>query len=180
MDKNTIAGLVLIFAILITASYFNKPSEKEIEKLRLKNDSIALVEMTRAKEDAKKIELSSLKQDTSKTDSAAVHNELTNLYGVFAVAAKGEEKFVTLENNLMKVVLSNKGGKIYSVELKNYKRYNGKPLVLFEGKENRFGLNFFSQNKSIQTDNFFFQPSVTENLVAAFPGPITKQLVFVP
>ena len=166
MDKNTIAGLVLIFAILITASYFNKPSEKEIEKLRLKNDSIALVEMTRAKEDAKKLELSSLKQDTSKTDTAAVHNELTNLYGVFAVAAKGEEKFVTLENNLMKVVLSNKGGKIYSVELKNYKRYNGKPLVLFEGEENRFGLNFFSQNKSIQTDNFFFQPSVAENLVS--------------
>ena len=165
MDKNTIAGLVLIFVILFTASYFNKPSEKEIEKLRIKSDSIALAENIKAKEDAKKIELSSVQPNISKTDSANVQNELTNLYGVFAVAAKGEEKFVTLENNLMKVVLSNKGGKIFSVELKNFKRYNGKPLVLFEGEENRFGLNFFSQNKSIQTDQFFFQPSVSENLV---------------
>jgi len=165
MDKNTIAGLVLIFVILFTASYFNKPSEKEVEKLRIKSDSIALAENIKAKEDAKKIELSSVQPNISKTDSANVQNELTNLYGVFAVAAKGEEKFVTLENNLMKVVLSNKGGKIFSVELKNFKRYNGKPLVLFEGEENRFGLNFFSQNKSIQTDQFFFQPSVSENLV---------------
>jgi len=163
MDKNTIAGLVLIFIILFAASYYNKPSEKELEKLRLKNDSIAMAEKERAVDNAKQIELASVQQNISKADSATVQNELTNLYGVFAVAAKGEEKFTTLENNLMKVTLSNKGGKIYSVELKNYKRFDKKPLILFEGDENRFGLNFFSQNKSIQTDHFFFQPSVTES-----------------
>ena len=169
MDKNTIAGLVLIFAILFTASYFNKPSEKEIEKLRLKNDSIALAEVARTKEVTKQAELTAVQPATAEPDSSSVQTELTNLYGVFAIAAKGEEKFVTLENNLMKVVLSNKGGKVYSVELKDYKRYNGKPLVLFEGEENRFGLNFFSQNKSIQTDQFYFQPSVKENVITV-PG----------
>ncbi|HWS00610.1 MAG TPA: membrane protein insertase YidC [Prolixibacteraceae bacterium] len=166
MDKNTIAGLVLIFAILFTASYFNRTSDEDLEKMRLKNDSIALAERVIATEKAKQIELSSIQPGILKSDSANVQNELSGLYGVFAVAAKGEEKFITMENNLMRVVLSNKGGKIYSVELKNYKRYNGKPLVLFEGETNRFGLNFFSHNKSIQTDHFFFQPSVSENLVA--------------
>jgi len=165
MDKNTIAGLVLIFIILFAASYYNKPSEKELEKLRLKNDSIAIAEKAIAVDNAKQVQLSAVQQNISKTDSATVQNELTSLYGVFAVAAKGEEKFVTLENNLMKVVLSNKGGKIYSVELKNYKRFDKKPLILFEGDDNRFGLNFFSQNKSIQTDHFFFQPSVNESNV---------------
>ena len=165
MDKNTIAGLVLIFVILFTASYFNKPSEKELESLRLKNDSIALVENTKAKESAKQVEPASIQPSDNKSDTANIQNELNNLYGVFSVAAQGEEKFVTLENNLMKVVLSNKGGKIYSVELKNYKRFDKKPLVLFEGESNRFGLNFFSQNKSIQTDHFFFLPSVKESLV---------------
>jgi YidC/Oxa1 family membrane protein insertase len=166
MDKNTIAGLVLIFAILFTASYFNRTSDEDLEKMRLKNDSIALAERVIATEKAKQIELSSIQPGILKSDSATVQNELSGLYGVFAVAAKGEEKFITMENNLMRVVLSNKGGKIYSVELKNYKRYNGKPLVLFEGEANRFGLNFFSHNKSIQTDHFFFQPSVSEDLVA--------------
>ena len=67
MDKNTIAGLVLIFIILFAASYFNKPSEKEIERLRLKNDSIAMAENVRAREETKKIEFSAVQQNTSKT-----------------------------------------------------------------------------------------------------------------
>lgn len=174
MDKNTIAGLILIFIILFTASYFNKPSEKEIEKLKLKNDSIAMAEIARASLSAKQVELTSIKPNISNLDSATVQNELTNLYGVFSVAAKGEEKFITLENNLMKVKLTNKGGKIFSVELKDYKRYNGKPLILFDGEENHFGLNFFSQNKSIQTDKFFFQPSVAENLVTVNGTKVPK------
>jgi len=165
MDKNTIAGLVLIFIILFTASYFNKPSEKDLETIRLRNDSIAQVENQRVREKSKQAELAAIQQSTVKTDTASVQHELTNLYGVFAGAANGEEKFVTLENNLMKVTLSNKGGKIYSVELKDYKRYNGKPLVLFEGGDNKFGLNFFAQNKSIQTDQLYFQPSVTESQI---------------
>lgn len=169
MDKNTIAGLVLIFIILFTASYLNKPSEKELERLRQQGDSIAQVEAAKAKEKQFEAEQAALQQNTLVVDSSKVNSELAGLYGIFAVAAKGEEKFVTLENNLMKVVLSTKGGKIYSVELKDYKRYDGKPLVLFDGAENRFGLNFFSQNKSIQTDHFFFQPSVSESLVTV-PG----------
>lgn len=174
MDKNTIYGLVLIFAILFTASYLNKPSEKDIEQLKLKNDSIALAEMSKSRDNTRQEELSVNKSGISNKDSLTSKNELTGLYGVFAASAQGEEKFITIENNLMKVVLSNKGGKIYSVELKDYKRFNGKPLVLFEGEENRFGLNFFSQNKSIQTDHFFFQPSVSENLVAVAGGKVPK------
>ncbi len=174
MDRNTITGLILIFVILFAFSYLNKPSEKDLEVLRLKNDSIALAEKAKVKEITKQAELSTIQPGISKIDSSNVQNELTNLYGVFAVAAKGEEKFVTLENNLIKVVLSNKGGKIYSVELKDYKRFNGKPLILFDGEENRFGLNFFSQNKSIQTDQFFFQPSVKESLVTVNETKVPK------
>jgi YidC/Oxa1 family membrane protein insertase len=174
MDKNTIAGLVLIFIILFSASYFNRPSETELEKLRLKNDSINLAEVSKASEKIKVAEQAAAQVSIVPVDTAVVNSELSSLYGVFAVAAKGEEKFVTLENNLMKVVLSSKGGKIFSVELKEYKRFNGKPLVLFEGSDNRFGLNFFSQNKSIQTDQFFFQPSVKEDVVTVSGTTVPK------
>lgn len=174
MDKNTITGLIIIFVILFTASYLNKPSDQELAKLRLKGDSIAMADLVSANEKAKAAELAVIQPGITKVDSTTGGNELTNLYGVFAVAAKGEEKFVTLENNLMKLVLSNKGGKIYSVELKDYKRYDGKPLILFEGNDNRFGLNFFSQNKSIQTDQFFFQPSASTDLVTVTGAKVTK------
>ncbi len=53
MDRNTITGLVLIFLILITFSYFNKPSQKEIDAMKQRRDSIARVEADRAAEAAK-------------------------------------------------------------------------------------------------------------------------------
>lgn len=181
MDKNTITGLVLIFVILVTFSYFNKPSQSDVEALKRQRDSIVQVE----KENARQAEITTkaaevtlqAKATNNPADSAGiagVENELKNRYGVFYEAVKGTEKFVTLENNLMKIRVSSKGGKIYSVELKGYKRFNGEPLVLFEGDKNRFGLNFFSQNKSIQTDQFFFTPSVTDTILSVSGPSVSK------
>ena len=47
MDKNTITGLIIIFLILIGFSYFNRPSEEEIQARQRKQDSLALVEKSR-------------------------------------------------------------------------------------------------------------------------------------
>ena len=181
MDKNTVTGLALIFFILITFSYFNKPSQSEIDAAKRQNDSIVQVEAEnsrqadlKAKETdaALKTKLSGFSSDS--TGKAQANNELKSLYGVFSDAVKGNEHLITLENNLMKIKISNKGGKIYSVELKGYKRFNGEPLILFEGDKNRFGLNFFSQNKSIQTDQFFFVPSVTDTVLTVSGAAVSK------
>jgi len=181
MDKNTITGLALIFVILITFSYFNKPSESDIEAAKRQRDSIVQVEAAKAQQAEVEAKAASAtlqaKVTNPPSDSAGiagVENDLKNLYGVFSESVKGTEKFITLENNLMKVRVSTKGGKIYSVELKGYKRYNGKPLVLFEGDKNRFGLNFFSQNKSIQTDLFFFTPSVADTILTVSGAVVSK------
>ena len=181
MDKNTITGLVLILVIMLTFSYFNKPSQSEVEAAKRQRDSIVQVEAEKAQQieaDAKKAtatldtKVASLPNDS--IGNANAENELKSMYGIFSQAAKGTEKFITLENNLMKIRVSTKGGKIYSVELKGYKRFNGQPLVLFEGDKNRFGLNFFSQNKSIQTDQFFFTPSVTDTLITVSGAAVSK------
>ena len=179
MDKNTITGLALIFVILITFSYFNKPSQSEIEAAKRQRDSIVQVEAenarqadNKAKEVAAPVQGEVVSINTDSTGKA--QDKLKNLYGVFSEAAKGTERFITLENNLMKVRISTRGGKIYSVELKGYKRFNGEPLVLFEGDKNRFGLNFFSQNKSIQTDQFFFVPSITDTVLTVSGSAVSK------
>jgi len=181
MDKNTITGLALIFVILITFSYFNKPSQREIEAAKRQTDSIVQVEADNARQaDSKARDAAAALQGkligtkSDSTEKIAVNDELKSRYGVFSDAAKGTERFITLENNLMKIRVSTKGGKIYSVELKGYKRFNGEPLVLFDGDKNRFGLNFFSQNKSIQTDQFFFVPSVTDSVITVAGSPVSK------
>lgn len=181
MDKNTITGLVLIFVILVTFSYLNKPSQSEIESAKRQRDSIAMVDAEKvkqaeieAKEANAKFEAEMTTLPSDSLGMSTLDEQLKSRYGVFYQAAKGTEKFVTLENNLMKIRISNKGGKIYSVELKGYKRYNGEPLVLFEGDQNRFGLNFFSQNKSIQTDQFFFTPSVNDTILSVTGNAVPK------
>ena len=43
--------------------------------------------------------------------------------------------------------------------LKNYDRYEkgGDKVLLFEGDKSKFAINFFSQNRNISTDNFYFK-----------------------
>lgn len=164
MDRNTILGAVLIFSILIGFSYFNKPSEKQLAIAKHQRDSI---EQVRADQEKKIVSEKAL--EVAKTDlSASTNNDslvsgvnqvLKEKFGVFADASIGKEKFYTIENNLIKVTFSNKGGRIYSVELKNYKTFDGKPLILFEGTTSKFGMNFFAQNRSIETESFYFIPS---------------------
>jgi len=164
MDRNTILGAVLIFSILIGFSYFNKPSEKQLAIAKHQRDSIALVRADQEKKvlSEKKLEETQAVLSASTTKDSLVsgaNQALKEKFGVFAEASIGKEKFYSVENNLIKVTLSNKGGRIYSVELKNFKTFEGKPLILFEGTTSKFGMNFFSQNRSIETESFYFVPS---------------------
>ncbi len=161
MDKKSIIGILLIFLILVVFSIINKPSKEQIEAAKHRQDSIARVEAEKAavlmqQQQAEKtaLEIAAATPDTLNPDLQL--KEKTDEFGAFGVAAVGTEEFYTLENNLMKITFSNKGGRAYSVQLKNYQTHDSLPLLLFDGPDNRFGLNFFAQNRSIETDNFFF------------------------
>lgn len=179
MDRNTVIGVALIFTILIGFSYFNRPSEEEIAAAKKTQDSIELVRIEKEKADfmAKQVE------ETKSTSLSAVPSDSLVLqedkikkekFGVFSDASEGKESFYSIENNLMKVTFSNKGGRIYSVELKNYKTFEQKPLMLFEGTSSKFGMNFFAQNRSIETESFYFVPSVASESVI-LKGPEVKK-----
>ena len=158
MDKNTITGFILIVLIMIGSYFLLKPSDAEIKKEKHLQDSIAL-----AKAGAK--DRAAIKADTSKKITAV---DTAALKGIpFGLASSGTEKFITLENQELLVKLSNKGGRVYSVELKNYKTYDKKPLILFDGDENNsFGLNLRVQDKPVNTNDYFFTSS-TQNLSVA-------------
>src|SRR3546814_1125382 len=80
------------------------------------------------------------------------------LSGPFGSALDGEEQLITLENEVLKLTLSTRGGRIASVELKNEKRWNGDPLVLFKGAGNSFGLNLFVNHRNYSTNDLYFVP----------------------
>lgn len=170
MDRNSILGIVLIFVILVVFSLINQPSKEEIEAARHRRDSIALVEAEKARqvEQQQQHARQNNPEEIVVPDSLAESSKLQekiDQFGVFGAAALGEQEFYTLENNLMKITFTNKGGRIYSVELKNYQTHDSLPLILFDGDETLFGLNFFAQNRSIQTDQLFFTPNFSQKTV---------------
>ena len=162
MDRNTILGLVLIFLIMIGFGYLAAPSKEEREAYVRKADSLARVqaeyEQKRAEEEKAK---AAMLADTIQK------KEVQSQVGSFAPALEGERKFISLENDLMRVVVSNRGGRIYSVELKKFKTHAGEPLVLFNGDDNEFGLQFWGENNAVKTNDLFFVPQTSDTAVTA-------------
>ena len=147
MDRNNIIGIALIFILFLAWQYFLTPSKAQIAAQKHTQDSIARVERLRdsltivkKQEAKKKLEAAAEVPDTQRTKI------LGGQFGAFAVAALGKEETTVLENELIKVTFSNKGGYIKDVLLKkHFKMVHGKdrkdrkiPLHLLEDNKNRF------------------------------------------
>ncbi len=174
MDRNTIIGLVTIFLILIGFSYFNKPSQEQIEQAKRRNDSLAIVRSEQERE-IRDQQLAAAKKVVVSDSIEVADQELR--FGSFAGSVKGEQQFITLENDLVKLKISTLGGHIYSAELNNFKTYTKEPLVLFSGDYNFFGLQFWGNNNNIETHKLFFTPDRADTLITVLPGSSPQTLI---
>ncbi|HYK75965.1 MAG TPA: membrane protein insertase YidC [Daejeonella sp.] len=150
MDRNTFTGLFLILIILVGSTFFLKPSEQEIKREREVQDSIARVA---DKQPAKAATL-----DTTRMAKVAIDSAV--LTGPFGAAHGGSNTPVILENDLVKISISPKGGRVASVLLKKYKTFDQKPVVMFDEADSKFGLVFGAAGKNINTNDLYFQSSV--------------------
>ena len=154
MDKNTLVGFTLIAAVLIGFSIYNRPSQEEMERAQRYQDSIQAI----ALQEAAKLEAEAAAQSAQ-----ALTLDSTSL---FFGANQGTEQFTTLENNLVKVTFSNKGGRVVSATLKDYNNQQGEPLTLFNEEESAMNFAFEGKNENILTEDLFFQPmNVTDSTV---------------
>ncbi|MBQ7823710.1 MAG: membrane protein insertase YidC [Bacteroidaceae bacterium] len=160
MDRNTLFGFLLIGIVLIWFSWFNRPTPEQLDAAKRYNDSIAAVEAARqdiAESDAEQTQNSIENLDAIRSDSAR-QAALVNKFGAFAPVVEGTESFTTLENDLIKLTLSNKGGQISQAVLKKYKSFDQETLTLFEGKDNSYGFLFKTGSRYINTADLFFTP----------------------
>jgi YidC/Oxa1 family membrane protein insertase len=156
MDRNTFTGLFLIMIILAGSFYFLKPNAAELKK----------AQETEHLDSLKKAGVTPVQKDTTKT--AAIANPVVDslaLKGPFGTSITGTEANTVLENENLLITLSNKGGKITSVEVKGQKTFTGKPLILFDGNQNKFGLNLNAAGKVINTNDLYFTSTKTGNTV---------------
>ncbi len=128
MDKNTVIGFVLIGVLLIAMFIINSRSNQAYitEKKRIE-DSIAATKP--------KVDVAAVLADSLKADS--LQKAKLQLPAVFITGKTNEEHLDTLENEVMKITFTNKGGQPKIVELKQYKRFDGKPIILADGNFNK-------------------------------------------
>lgn len=112
-------------------------------------DSLAKVaEANRKPVDEAAVRLDSLKRDSASRLAAA---------GSFGEAGIGTEKLTTVENNLMKVVFTNKGGIVKSVILKNYRSMDSSLVELSGGKTDILGYTInTAPNQASETSQLYF------------------------
>jgi len=168
LDKNSIIGLMLIGAIMLIFSYITKPSKKELAAQKAKE-----------KKEIVKNEPTQINHDTTIStantviDSTVIHSrdslkqvEQAIDLGAFSGSAKGTNQHFVIENNKIKVTLSSKGGRVCSVQLKNFHTYDSLPLILFHEDSSTFNLNLIipgitggSSIRTINTENLYFETS---------------------
>ncbi len=150
MDRNNIIGLVLIFVIFAGSFYLMKPTEQELKQEQTLQDSLRNV---REGNDS----IDTLVNTTiTANDTATAAVDSAYLSKPFGRSKNGQEDIVTLENELVKVQVTTKGGKVKSVELKNESNFDGAPLYLVEGDNNKFGFVFNAAGQNINTNDLYF------------------------
>ena len=118
LDPYQLIGFVLI-ALIMTWMLMRQQGQN------LNNQAGANIESKNLKGSEKQ----SLDQDSNQTNEEPVDVEK------FAFSSEKEEEFYQLENDLIKIIISNKGGQIIMANLKKFDNYLKEPLNLVDNNQ---------------------------------------------
>ena len=118
LDLNSIIGFVLIFGILIWMMYQNQPSKEQLAAEKAKKEQTAMV--TPKKVVPQNGTINPI--DTSSTNAAQIENLKKSLgnFAYSATLATAKDSISTIENEYVRIKISNKGGYIVEAVLKNF------------------------------------------------------------
>ena len=159
LDINSIIGFVLIFGILIFWFYKTQPTPEEIEAQKAEQAQIEAAAEEQEEESPKIINEA---KSVNLQDSVAVA-QYQNSIGNFAFT-EAVEGTTVLENEVLYLEISNKGGQITEARMKNFVNHDSVPVYLVKEQNASFGLEFSTQdNRVLRTEDLYFEPAVSEN-----------------
>ncbi len=156
MNKSTIIGLLLIFAMLAGYSWWAAPSAEEREQIARERQEQLLAEALR--QDS----LARLSEENPATETATAEPEQNRPrpkddQNIFSNSLDGEFQRTTLETDVFTVNFQNLGGTIESLNLKNYLTWTKDSLYLFDQNWQEFFISFFVNNRLINSKDYYFQ-----------------------
>lgn len=152
MDKNSVTGIVLIMAMLLGYQYFFAPKEP--------------IENPKAKIEASSPKKKAIVQLNADSTAKAVNVATADILI--------KEELSTLENNEIKIVTSNLGARIISVQLKNFKSYKNYAanipagLFIFDSKKDVFNVEIPTISAKINLNALAY---TLEKKMGKYPTP---------
>lgn len=146
MDRNTVIGFVLLAVLFFGYFIYTQRGQEVFEKQKQHiQDSLNKIE---PKTDTSLLTSKITDSSTAKKDS---------LFAGIKQDTTGKEQFITVENKVLKITFTNKGGQPKKVELKNFKTFEGKPLIINDGVFNNisYAINT-GTNQTAQTSDLLF------------------------
>ena len=151
MNRDTLIGFVLIGVVLIGFSWWQQPSQEEVEAYQRQQDSIAAVK--KDQETKKKMAEAERKAE----QEAAARGDSTAL---FYAASKGTDSKVVLKNGKVELTLNTKGGTLSKAVVKNFEDKDGnKDVTLFTQQTQQMNFMLAGKQDNIITQDLYFTPS---------------------
>jgi len=171
-DLNSIIGFVLIGAILLFMMWQNAPTQEEIDAQKAADDAKTekLVEEQKASEaqNSQDITLTDATTELAvvKNGDSLGYSKLQNRLGSFAYSGtlpSAKDATTVIENKVLRLTVSNKGGYIIEAELIGQTIYDGSPVYLIKDGNSSLNLKFTSENRILNTKDLYFEPTVSNN-----------------
>ncbi|MCK0161985.1 membrane protein insertase YidC [Allomuricauda sp. F6463D] len=160
LDIKSIVGFVLIFGILVYMFYQNQPTPEELEAQKAEQELVEAQKKV-VEEEVKKVPVQETKAiDPNDSIAVAQYKSTVGAFG-FTQTTDGT---TILENEVLKLEVSNKGGQIVEAKMKNFVTYDSVPVYLVKDGNANFALNFTTtDNRVLSTADLFFEPSLTQS-----------------
>lgn len=167
-DLNSIIGFVLIFGILLYMLWQSKPTPEELaEQEKAKQEQIEADKAKEAKTQEDTLVTSAEDYSVTASADSTKLEALKNKLGAFAYAStlpSATDKETLVENDVLALKFSNKGGYISEVKLKKFVNYDSIPIYLIKDNNANFNINFgTTDNRILNTKDLYFQPTITKN-----------------
>ncbi len=159
LDINSIIGFILIFGILIFWMYQNQPTPEELEAQKKEQEEAHVHE----EEEESKPALPILSQTPINTQDSTAVAEYKKTVGDFGFT-KATDGSTLLENDVLQLEVSNRGGQIVLAKMKNFVTNDSVPVYMVQNGNAAFGLNFSTtDNRVLDTKDLYFEPNLSQN-----------------
>lgn len=157
--------MLLIGGILLWMMYSNQPTPEEIEAEKARIAQEDSLEQVNADLPVPKQVTPQEINAVNATDSTAMAG-LQNRLGSFAYSGSlpsATDVTTVVENDVLELTVSNKGGYIVGAKLKTQTDFRGNPIYLIKDGNNDFNLQFQAENRFLNSRELFFEPSTSQN-----------------